>query len=124
MLTIVKCCMHLDGPLTYRTVGPVAPSKASSWMSRRCLLSLSILQKQKQKTVKLLFLLRPWCRHARLCFFCILCLLNLTLQKMNIIFKLPGVSKGKQQDANLYLVLHNVYLLPLSGRLLLSSLIR
>lgn len=45
----------------------------------------------------------------------LLCLPNLTLQKMSIIFKLLGVLKGKQQDAYLYLVLHNVYLPPLSG---------
>lgn len=45
----------------------------------------------------------------------LLCLPNLTLQKMSIIFKLLGVLKGKQQDAYLYLVLHNVYLPPLLG---------
>lgn len=33
---------------TYRKLGPVAPSKASSWMSLRYLLSLKILQKTKK----------------------------------------------------------------------------
>lgn len=67
---MLRMILHVPAAHTYRTVGPAAPSKASPWMSWRCLLSFSILDRQKNgetlvHTASLVFTLLHM-----LCLFC------------------------------------------------------